>query len=92
MWNCEGEIWFLLEAPICWRCQSHGMLAGVQTRYETSTTEKLEGVRPEELLTLDREMQSLEFALMILGLGLVQYFLTILNSLPFGRVMYILCH
>lgn len=43
----------------------------------------------EEPLTLDREMQSLESALMILGLGLVQYFLTRLSFLPFGTVM---CH
>jgi hypothetical protein len=32
------------------------------------------------------KMQSLEF------LALVQYFLTVFPSLPFGAVMYILCH
>ena len=44
------------------------------------------------LLTSDMEMQSLEFAHMVLGLVLAQYFLTMLPYLHFGVVMYILCH
>ena len=37
-------------------------------------------------------MQSLEFAQLAFGLVVVQYFLTVLPSLCFGMVMYILCH
>jgi len=35
------------------------------------------------------EMQSLKFAQLLYSLALVQYFL---KKLPFGMVMYILCH
>ena len=44
------------------------------------------------VLTSDMEMQNLEFAGMVFGLGLIQYFLAMLSSLCFGSVMYILCH
>ena len=37
-------------------------------------------------------MQSLEFALVIFICVLVQYALTILSVLPFGRVMYIMLY
>lgn len=43
---------------------------------------KLKGVRDlKSTLTSDMEMQSLEFALLVLGLVLVQYFFTVLSSL-----------
>ena len=54
---------------------------------------KMKGVgKHKGALTSDMEMQSLEFALIVLGLALVQYFLTMLPSLCFRMVMYILCH
>lgn len=40
----------------------------------------------------DTELQDLEFALMDFGLSLVQYLLTISQFLPFGMVVYLLCH
>ena len=43
-------------------------------------------------LTSDIEMQSLEFAQLVFGLALVQYFLTMLPSLHFRMVMDTLCH
>ena len=43
-------------------------------------------------LTSDMEMQSLEFASLVFGFSLIQYFLTVLSSLCFGAIMYILCH
>ena len=42
-------------------------------------------------LTSDLEMQSLEFALLVLGLVLVQYLLAILRFVASGMLMYILC-
>ena len=44
------------------------------------------------ILTLDLEIQSLEFVQLSFGLALIQYFLTMSFSLPFGIIMYILCH
>ena len=38
------------------------------------------------------QMQSLEFPQLAFGLAVVQYFLTMFQSLCFGMVMYILCH
>lgn len=46
----------------------------------------------KSVLTSDMEMQSLEFAQLVFGLTLVQYFLTMFPFLHFGVVMYILCH
>ena len=46
----------------------------------------------KSVLTSDLETQSLEFAQMVFGLPLVQYFLSMLPSLHFGMVLYILCH
>ena len=49
--------------------------------------------RSEEHLTSDMEIQSLEFAqLVFFNLVLVQYFLSMLPSIYFETVMYILCH
>ena len=48
---------------------------------------KMKGVGDlKNTLTSDMEMQSLEFALIVLGLALVQYFLTMLPSLCFRMV------
>ena len=46
----------------------------------------------KSVLTSDLEMQSLEFAQMVFGLALVQYFFTMFSSLHFRKVMYILHH
>lgn len=43
-------------------------------------------------LTLDMELQDLEFALMDFGLACVPYFLTMPQFNPLGTVMYSLCH
>lgn len=48
--------------------------------------------RPEDPLTAGMAMQSLEFDLLVFGLALVHCFLMILPCLPFGMVMFILCH
>ena len=54
---------------------------------------KLKGIGDlKSVLTSDMELQSLEFAQLVFGLVLVQYFLTVFPSLHFGMVMYILCH
>lgn len=54
---------------------------------------KLNGIgNQKSILISDMELQSLEFAQLVFVLALVQYFLTILPPLPFGMVMYILCH
>lgn len=53
-------------------------------------TTKLMGAGSEKL-TSDVEMQSLGLTLLVLGLVLVEHFLTTLPFLPFGLVMYILC-
>ena len=45
-----------------------------------------------QVLTLDTEMQSLEFTQLVFSLALVQCFLTMLPFLHFGIVMYILCY
>jgi len=45
-----------------------------------------------ELKTADRERQNMEFSLLGFSLALVQYFLTLPFSLPFGIVRYNLCH
>ena len=46
----------------------------------------------QSITTSNMEMQSLEFALVIFSLALVQYFFSMLPFLHFGTVMYILCH
>jgi hypothetical protein len=43
-------------------------------------------------LISDLGEQSLEFALLVFDLGLLQYFLTMLPFFHFGMVMDILCH
>jgi flagellar biosynthesis protein FliP len=43
----------------------------------------------KSILTSGMEIQGLESAQQVFGLALVQYFFTML---PFGTVMYILCH
>ena len=54
---------------------------------------KLKGVEDlKRLLTSVMEIQSLEFAQLVLGFALVQYFISVLPSLTFGIVMYIMCH
>ena len=54
---------------------------------------KMKGVGDlKSTLTSDIELQSLELAQLVFGLALVQYFLAILPSLYFVKVMYILCH
>ena len=45
----------------------------------------------KRILTSDMVMQRLEFSQLVLSLALVQYFLTMLPSIHFGTVMYILC-
>ena len=46
----------------------------------------------KSILTSDMEMQSLEFAQLVFDIILVQYFFTMLPSIHFGIVIYILCH
>lgn len=46
----------------------------------------------KNVLTLCREMQSLESTLLVFNLALFQYFFTMLPFLYFGIVIYILCH
>jgi hypothetical protein len=54
---------------------------------------KLKGLGDmKSTLTSDMEMQSLEFAQMIVGLALVQYFLAFLPFLIFEMAMNILFH
>lgn len=54
---------------------------------------KLKGVGDLKIiLTSDMKIQILEFVQLASRLALVQYFLTMLPSLSFGMVMYILCH
>lgn len=53
---------------------------------------KLEGWSHVSPLILDIELQDLEFAFLVFGLALAQYFLTTPPFLPFGTVMYILLH
>lgn len=43
-------------------------------------------------LTSDMEMRNLEFVLLLFGIALFQYFLTMLSFLPSRMVMYILCY
>ena len=64
--------------PKRWKCVS-------DTKAERSGNLK-------SILTSHMEMESLEFAQLVCSLALVQYFLTMLPSLHFGMVMYILCH
>lgn len=53
---------------------------------------KLKGVEDlKSILTSDMKMQSLEFAQIVLGLALAQYF-CLLPFLLCGMVIYILCH
>ena len=52
---------------------------------------KLKGVGDLKSLTSDREMQSLEFFLLVSSLVLVQYFLTMALFSPFGIVTHVLC-
>jgi hypothetical protein len=36
LWDCEDEVWNLLETPICWKYQRYGMSQlKVHTGYET---------------------------------------------------------
>ena len=54
---------------------------------------RLNGVGDLKIIsTSDMEIQTLEFAHLVFHLALVQYFLTMLPSLCFGMVMYILCY
>ena len=54
---------------------------------------KLKGIEDRKRAVIfDMDMQSLEFAQLVFGLALVQYFLTILPFLDFVIIMYILCH
>ena len=54
---------------------------------------KLNGVEGlKRVLALNMAMKSLDFAQLVFGLALVQYFLTVIPSLHFGIVIYILCH
>ena len=54
---------------------------------------KLEEVGdPKRALTLDVEIQSLQFAWLVFSLALVQYFLSRIPFLHFRMVMYILCY
>jgi hypothetical protein len=55
----------------------------------TSPRERNKAKRVGDLKTSDTERQSLEFAQMVFGLALVNYFFTMLS---FRTVMYILCH
>lgn len=48
--------------------------------------------RSENILTSDMEMQNVEIAQWVFSLSLTQYFLTVIPSLRFGKVMYISCH
>ena len=57
-----------------------------------SQSKKLEGVGVlKSTLMSDIEMQNLEFALVVFLLVLVQYFIIIIQFLPFGTEMYIMC-
>ena len=54
---------------------------------------KLNGVGDlKNILTSDMEMQSLEFAQLVFGLVLVQYFLTMIHFLHFEMVVCLQCH
>ena len=72
----------------------------VQTENGTSPWEwnmcqaaNLEGQHHISLLTVDLKVENLEIILLLAyGLTLVRYVLTILQSLSFGIVMYILCY
>lgn len=71
----------------------------LQTGSGTSPKEKsvlqtanIEGQSHQNTLTLDTELQDLEFSQLAFGLSSVHYFLTISLSLSFGMVMYIMYH
>ena len=105
-WSCGGEAWITLETPRCWRCQSVGYKPRrglacsewnqtkrekyvVVSKHERGRRYKEPVINP---LISDRKMQSLEFALLGFALALVPQFLTMLFSLPFAMIIYILCH
>ena len=87
-----------------WRCQDvrdarvmESLLRRAANREwnqpKTKKSTKQKGVGGlKNISTSKMEVQSLEFAQLVFGLALVQYFLTMLPSLCFGVVTYILGH
>lgn len=94
--SCQGKAWVMFEIPRCWDAR-HLPRSSANRLWKQARREKYVAVnragrswRSEEVtLTLDMEMQNFEFALLTFGLALVQCFHTML---PFGMVIYILCH
>ena len=98
--SCEGILSMALETTRGLRCQSCGLPAE-ESSYQGSRTSRrerlvlqpteLEGVGDlKSILPSDMEMQSVEFAQLVFSPAMVQSFLTVLPSLCFGTVMYIL--
>ena len=84
----------MLEMPESWDTCQGELLTGSGTspreRSVLQSTKEVKGVGDlKSALTSDMEMQSLEFAQLVFGLALVQYFLSMLPSLCFGMVMYV---
>lgn len=86
----------MLEIPESWdTCQRKPTTeTGTSSRERRGLqSRKLKGIGGlKSVLTSDMAMQSLEFSQLVSSLVLAQYFPTMLFSLPFGKVMYILCH
>jgi hypothetical protein len=86
----------MLEMPELWdTCQGKLLTGSGTSPSERSMllSTKMEGIGElKYALTSDMETQSLEFSQLVFSLALVQYFFTMLPSLSFGTVMYILCH
>jgi hypothetical protein len=65
---------------------------GVETAQERDILARLAGNSYVSSLTLGKELQDLELALLGFCPALAQHFLTVLPLLDFGTEMYILCH
>ena len=101
MLGCEVETWIAFETPRCQRARAVGYLLRKATHKEWNQPKrkKYVAVNKEEntgdlknILTSDMQPQSLEFFQLVFSLVFVQRFLTMIPSLHFVMVMYILCH
>ena len=85
----------MLEMPELWNICQGELRTGVGTSPRERSvlwSTKLNRVGDlKSILISDMGMQSLEFALLILGLALVQYFLTMFPLSPFDMIICILC-
>ena len=86
----------LLEMPESWDTSQGSLITRCGTRpRERSVLQStnLKGVRElKSVLMSDVEVQSLKFTLLVFSLALVEYFFSIFLPLPFGMIIYILCH